>query len=332
MELVFLLYFLTIIFFSYYFKGKKYFSNYSGDNHQLFSNEKNIPLVGGMFLVMPIILINYHNFFYILIVLSIFILGLLSDRKVIVSAKQRFLIQILLIFFAVIFLDLKILSSRLLFFDNLLDLFYFNLIFTSFCLLILINGSNFIDGLNGLLLIYMTIVIYVLLDTEVKLLFEGNDSYIQFLLITLIVITALNLSNLLMLGDAGAYILSFFAGYLIILYHNSNPNISPYFFITLLWYPCYENLFSIIRKLKNKFSPLVPDNNHLHQLIYQRFNKIINNKVIANNVSSILISIINCIILLLAARYPYESNYQIKIILTSIFLYTSTFFILNSNK
>ncbi len=332
MELVFLLYFLTIIFFSYYFKGKKYFSNYSGDNHQLFSNEKNIPLVGGMFLVMPIILINYHNFFYILIVLSIFMLGLLSDRKVIVSAKQRFLIQILLIFFAVIFLDLKILSSRLLFFDNLLDLFYFNLIFTSFCLLILINGSNFIDGLNGLLLIYMTIVIYVLLDTEVKLLFEGNDSYIQFLLITLIVITALNLSNLLMLGDAGAYILSFFAGYLIILYHNSNPNISPYFFITLLWYPCYENLFSIIRKLKNKFSPLVPDNNHLHQLIYQRFNKIINNKVIANNVSSILISIINCIILLLAARYPYESNYQIKIILTSIFLYTSTFFILNSNK
>ncbi len=332
MELVFLLYFLTIIFFSYYFKGKKYFSNYSGDNHQLFSNEKNIPLVGGMFLVMPIILINYHNFFYILIVLSIFILGLLSDRKVIVSAKQRFLIQILLIFFSVIFLDLKILSSRLLFFDNLLDLFYFNLIFTSFCLLILINGSNFIDGLNGLLLIYMTIVIYVLLDTEVKLLFEGNDSYIQFLLITLIVITALNLSNLLMLGDAGAYILSFFAGYLIILYHNSNPNISPYFFITLLWYPCYENLFSIIRKLKNKFSPLVPDNNHLHQLIYQRFSKIINNKVIANNVSSILISIINCIILLLAARYPYESNYQIKIILTSIFLYTSTFFILNSNK
>ena len=155
---------------------------------------------------------------------------------------------------------------------------------------------------------------------------------IQFLLITLIVITALNLSNLLMLGDAGAYILSFFAGYLIILYHNSNPNISPYFFITLLWYPCYENLFSIIRKLKNKFSPLVPDNNHLHQLIYQRFSKIINNKVIANNVSSILISIINCIILLLAARYPYESNYQIKIILTSIFLYTSTFFILNSNK
>ncbi len=334
----FLLYFLTIIFFAIYFKKKKYLSNYSGDNHQLFTNEKNIPLVGGIFLVIPILSINYNNIFYILIILSIFMLGFLSDRKVIISAKQRFLLQIIIIFFSVIFLDLRILSSRILFFDNLLELLYFNILFTCFCLLILINGSNFIDGLNGLLLIYMTTVIYVLLDTSllldtnVKLLFESDGKYILFFIITLIVITILNLSNSLLLGDAGAYILSFFVGYLIIICHNSNPDISPYFFITLLWYPCYENLFSIIRKLKNKFSPLVPDNNHLHQLIYQRFNKIISDKVIANNASSILMSIINGIILLLAARYPYESSYQIKIILISIFLYTSTFFILNSSK
>ena len=334
----FLLYFLTIIFFAYYFKKKNYFSNYSGDSHQLFSNEKNIPLVGGIFIVIPILSINYNNVFYILIIFSIFMLGFLSDRKVIVSAKQRFLFQILLIFFSVIFLDLKILSSRILFFDNLLELFYFNILFTCFCLLILINGSNFIDGLNGLLLIYMTTVLYVLLDTSLlsntnlKLLLEIDRTYILFLVITLVVIIILNLMNSLMLGDAGAYILSFFVGYIIILCHNSNPNISPYFFIALLWYPCYENLFSILRKLKNKFSPLVPDNNHLHQLIFQRFSKVIKDKVIANNACSILINIVNGIILLLAARYPYESIYQIMIILISIFLYTSTFFILNTKS
>ncbi len=332
----FLLYFLTIIFFAIYFKKKKYLSNYSGDNHQLFSNKKNIPLIGGIFLVIPILSINYNNIFYILIILSIFTLGFLSDIKVIVSAKQRFLFQIILVFFSVIFLDLKILSSRILFFDSLLELIYLNILFTCFCLLILINGSNFIDGLNGLLLIYMTIVIYILFDnsllsnTNVKLLFESDGKHFLFLAITLIVITILNLTNSLMLGDAGAYVLSFFVGYLIIICHNSNPNISPYFFITLLWYPCYENLFSIIRKLKNKFSPLSPDNNHLHQLIYQKFNKIISDKVIANNASSILINIANFIILLLAARYPYESIYQLKIISTSIFLYTSIFFILNT--
>ena len=182
----FLLYFLTIIFFAFYFKKKNYFSNYSGDSHQLFSNEKNIPLVGGIFLVIPILSINYNNVFYILIIFSIFMLGFLSDRKVIVSAKQRFLFQIILILFSVIFLDLKILSSRILFFDNLLELFYFNILFTCFCLLILINGSNFIDGLNGLLLIYMTTVLYVLIDTSLlsntnlKLFLEIDGTYILF--------------------------------------------------------------------------------------------------------------------------------------------------------
>ena len=259
-------------------------------------------------------------------ILSIFTLGFLSDQKILVSAKKRFLFQIILIFFSVVFLDLKILSSRILYFDTLLEIFAFNIFFTSFCLLILINGSNFIDGLNGLLLIYMTTVIYILLELNLNSLIEINEPYILFLIIALILVIILNFTNTLMLGDAGAYVLSFFVGYLVIKCHNSNPNISPYFFITLLWYPCFENLFSIIRKLINNSSPLKPDNSHLHQLIYQKFNKAMyRKKVLANNASSILISVINIIILLFAARYPYETIYQIKIILSSIFLYSLTF-------
>ena len=330
---IFLLYNLFVLFLALYFKKKNFFSNYSGDNHQLFSNEKNIPLVGGIFLIIPILFISYQNIFYNLMILSIFTLGFLSDQKILVSAKKRFLFQIILIFFSVVFLDLKILSSRILYFDTLLEIFAFNIFFTSFCLLILINGSNFIDGLNGLLLIYMTTVIYILLELNLNSLIEINEPYILFLIIALILVIILNFTNTLMLGDAGAYVLSFFVGYLVIKCHNSNPNISPYFFITLLWYPCFENLFSIIRKLINNFSPLKPDNSHLHQLIYQKFNKAMyRKKVLANNASSILISVINIIILLFAARYPYETIYQIKIILSSIFLYSLTFFILKSKK
>ena len=178
----------------------------------------------------------------------------------------------------------------------------------------------------------MTTVIYILLDLNLKLLVEINEAYTIFLIITLILVVMLNITNNLMLGDTGAYILSFFVGYLIIKCHNSNPNISPYFFITLLWYPCFENLFSIIRKLKI-ISPHAPDNNHLHQLIYQRLYKVLyKNKLAANNSSSILISLTNVLILLFAARYPYETIYQIKVILISIFLYLLTFFILNFKK
>ena len=143
------------------------------------------------------------------------------------------------------------------------------------------------------------------------------------------IIILLNLSNYLMLGDAGAYILSFFVGYLIIKCHISNPNISPYFFISLLWYPCYENLFSIIRKLKSKLSPLIPDNKHLHQLIYAKLRKkIIKNKLIANNVSSLLISFTNFIIILISSINPYNSIYQIKLIIFSVFLYSFLFIVI----
>ena len=127
-----------------------------------------------------------------------------------------------------------------------------------------------------------------------------------------------------MLGDAGAYILSFFVVYLIIKCHYLNPYVSPYFFITLIWYPCFENLFSITRKLKSKFSPFTPDNNHLHQLFFQFCfkKKIIKNRLAANNtISIIFISSLN----------PYSSIYQIKLIIFSTSLYLLSFLFLKKN-
>ena len=39
---------------------------------------------------------------------------------------------------------------------------FISFIFTSFCLMVLINGSNFIDGLNGLFLGYFLIILAIL--------------------------------------------------------------------------------------------------------------------------------------------------------------------------
>ena len=135
----FLTYSIFVVLVSIFLKKKKFFLNYTGDKHQLFSNKKNIPLVGGIFLIIPLIFINYQNIVYSILLILIFLLGFLSDQKILISAKKRFLIQIALIFFSVIFLDLKILSSKLIFFDYLLKNSVFNIFFTSFCLLILIN-------------------------------------------------------------------------------------------------------------------------------------------------------------------------------------------------
>ena len=78
----------------------------------------------------------------------------------------------------------------------------------------------------------------------------------------------MNFSNQLFLGDSGSYSLSFVTGVTLINIYNLNQQITPYFIILLLWYPCFENLFSIFRKIISKKNPLKPDNGHLHYHLY----------------------------------------------------------------
>ena len=52
------------------------------------------------------------------------------------------------------------------------------------------------------------------------------------------------------MGDSGAYILGLFFGFTLIHFSNDNIDISPIYILVLLWYPAFENLFSILRKLK----------------------------------------------------------------------------------
>ena len=328
---IYLAFIVLVLPLSIYFKKKKYFSNYSGDKHQLTTNENNIPLTGGIFLIIPTILINPNNLILNFLLILIFLVGFFSDRKILTSPILRLVLQLIIILSGVIFLHLEILSSRLDFFDNILKNTYFNLLFTVFCLLILINGSNFIDGLNSLLISYLAIVIYTLINLNFvpeSIYFENNLNYFFLFLLFLII---LNFNNLLMLGDAGAYLLSFFVGYLIIKSHNIFIDVSPYFFINLIWLPCFENLFSIIRKLLSKFSPLAPDSNHLHQLIFRSLNrKFFKKKLIANNFSSFFINCFNFLALYFVAIDPYNTIYQIKLTFLFVIFYFLLFFLLKN--
>ena len=160
----YIIYSILIILISLYLKNKIFISNYTGDSHQLYSNDKNIPLIGGIFLIIPSLLINYESISYFVIVILITLAGFFSDKKILTSPKKRFIFQLTLVFFSVVLLNLEILSARIDFFDSILQVKTFNLVFTTFCLLILINGSNFIDGLNSVLLIYMIHLIFPQMD------------------------------------------------------------------------------------------------------------------------------------------------------------------------
>ena len=118
-------------------------------------------------------------------------------------------------------------------------------------------------------------------------------------------------------------------GLIIISSHISNPDISPYFFISLIWYPCFENLFSILRKLNREFSPLKPDSKHLHQLVLFFFTKKFGLKLIpSNNLSSAIICFFNFLIIYISTLNPSSTFFQIKLIAASIIFYNVSYMLL----
>ncbi len=324
----FFIYLILVTLISLFFKKKGILLNYSGDVHQSFSNKKNIPLTGGLFILIPIVFF-LNDLLINCFVVSIYLVGFFSDRKILISAKKRFLIQCLLVLLFVIIFDVKINSSRIELFDIILDNKFFAIFFSTFCLLILINGSNFIDGLNGLLILYTTIILFVLNKSDFIDNSIISDQSIELIIFILLLVFFLNIFNILMLGDSGAYLLGFFIGFLIISSHAVNPDISPYFFISLIWYPCFENLFSILRKLNREFSPLKPDSKHLHQLVLFFLTKKFNFKlVLSNNLSGGIICFFNFLIIHISTQNPGSTIFQVKLITTSIIFYIVSYILL----
>ena len=264
--------------------------------HKSFINgHKTTPLLGGFvfFLILVFFLPENYQYFTILI-FFIFLTGLLSDLDILHSPFLRIIFQTIIIVVYLFLFDNFVSSIRVDFFDNLLNIFFIKLFFTLFCILVLINGTNFIDGVNTLVVGYFILVVSnVLYLTEVKNL-DLDILLVSTCLTSLVVIYIFNFFGKIYLGDGGAYLISFVAGVTLIKFSNDNYLVSPYYIVALLWYPAYENLFSIIRKKIFKKSPSIPDNKHLHQLIYSYLDKSFNfDKNFSNTLSGILICLYN---------------------------------------
>jgi len=313
-----------IFYINHFFKKKKIISNYLGNSHQKFLGEKSIPLTGGIYLIFFIAIVlkeNYLTLYFFLF--SLFLIGISSDTKFISSPAKRLIIQTLLTIFFVYLLDLYVSETRVYFIDALLVNFYFGIFFFSFCLIILMYGSNFIDGLNGLVLGYYLIVLIILYNLGLLDYLDIDKNLIDFFLYLVIVLLIFNLFNLFYLGDSGAYLLSTFVGSILIIIYNQNQTFSPFFVVLLLWYPCFENLFSIIRKFKFKKSPIHADSNHLHQLIFYSFKKKFKtSNIISNNCSSLMINLYNLVILSLGSLNIFNTQFLIFLIMLNIIIYT----------
>jgi len=302
------------------------------------SSNKETPLIGSIYFPLSFFIISFfykiyesNNLIYFIILFSG--LGLLGNFEKILSSKKRLFFQIILIILFTYISNLEIDSVGVTIFDELLNFYFINILFTSFCLVLLINGTNFIDGINlnvSLYFLATLLTVYFIIDTNIENLEIINFSEInllKYLIVSLIVFILFNSFGFCFLGDGGCYVVGVLSSIIIIKFINfSETFTSPFLAPLILWYPCYETLFSIITKKK----PFEADTLHLHILVFKYLKKKMNykNKFI-NSLSGITMNIINLPIFLIG--YLFYDNSIILIISLFLFnlLYLSIYFFIN---
>jgi len=287
------------------------------------------PLSGGIFVFLSILtlsVLNINNIFNINILINfllILTLGIFSDINKNFSPKLRIIIQLLLIIIFVYSNDLLVFRTNIDVIDLFLNTKIFAYFFTIFCIITLLNGFNFMDGVNGLVSGYILITLFTL---NLILHNSGNDIQIMYLILIYLVFFIFNVFGKSFLGDSGIYLSSFLVSFLIIKIINENNFLSPILAVSVLWYPAFENLFTILRRIKNKKITYYPDKIHLHSLILRKLqnrNKS-NNNILNNSLSGIII-LIFLIPNFVIAYFYYDKSYYL---FTSVLVYVSFYLVL----
>ena len=185
---------LIIFFIFVYFVFKKYEilqENVNYSDHKKLGKANKAPiLIGGLFIVtFLLVFLPINLIFFKITSILIFLIGILSDKNIISSPKLRLFFQISVIFFLVHFEKLNIVRVNIDFIDYLLNINYLNYFFTIFCFAVLINGSNFLDGLNGLISGYFILVlvsIFYISNYHINLSNDINDLINLLLVMTTI--------------------------------------------------------------------------------------------------------------------------------------------------
>ena len=319
---IFFTLFSTIII-NYFLTKKKILLDKKYSSHKSFLNKDTVPLSGGIIFLLSIcIFYPSEDYLFKLTLCAIFLIGVFSDLNIISSPVKRIIIQSFIVLVFLYIDQTYIQSIRWLLLDHYLQNTFFGYLFSLVCFVVLINGTNFMDGVNTLVIGYFLIVTLVILYIATNFNLELNFILIKIISIILSVIFLFNFFGKLFLGDGGSYLIAFVLGYFLINFSNANEAVSPYFVACMLWYPAYENLFSIIRKIINKDSPTVADNRHLHQMLFVFIKKNFSysNKAL-NTISGLIINFFNIIFFIYAAYYFDNTKKLILLIIVSIFLY-----------
>ena len=275
-------------------------------------HESAISTAGGTGIFISLLILNFYFFFfkniffleYLSFCTLFFLLGFVDDAKIKVKPLIRLTLMIAFLIILVKYNDIYLKYTGIEVLNNWLESSkMFSLIFICLCFLFVINGTNLIDGYNGLLGFHSLIIFINLF--AVNYLSDNKDlaNLLFFVILILLIFLKFNFPKAkIFLGDSGSYILGAFIALSVIETSIANPTISPFYFCILLFYLFFEVFFSFIRKITiEKMSPLFPDKKHLHMLIYKNFLNKNKDKLKSNYYVSVIINLIYLILIMPAA-------------------------------
>lgn len=305
------------------------------EKHKSLLRIDNLTPLSGTYFFLPIIILIFYDLeiLTLLCCVFLFLLGSIADLKIVSSYKLRLVFQF--IFLSVFFYFSKdlFIDTRILVLNNLMNYNLVRILSCTFFFMVLINGFNLIDGTNCLCTLNTFIIIIFILLVINRLNIEYFNYEISILAISSFVFLYFNFFGKNFLGDGATYGSGFLLGYLLLNLSLLEHRISPYFIANLLWYPAFENLFSIIRRNISKKNNYLPDNDHLHHLIFKSFEKKFfkKNKFILSSLTGLSL---NTFLLLgyYIGYYYYNNTYvQLLLILNGIIFYLITYYTLKKN-
>ena len=221
-----------------------------------------------------------NTFINILIPIS-FLMSLIGmiDDKMNLNAGGKLSLQILPIFYLILFQDLALKSIGVYYqFEIILNIL--SLPISLLSILFLINSFNYFDGIDGTLGISaistFLILFFLISDESLKLFF-------LIIIITIFFFLIFNFSVFklpkLFLGDSGSLYLGFIVSFILI--YLANKNLSHP--ILLTWSIAifvFEFISINIIRIKKKINILQPGKDHLHHLLYKNTKSIFKTNLI----------------------------------------------------
>jgi len=289
MKLVYFYSFFSLIINFFLFKKYKFltecFNIYDLPDFKRKLHKTKISAVGGTILIINIILsfiffyytnlnflssLNFNtflnSFYFLIFLISLYLVGLMDD-KFNLNAATKIIFFSFLSYLTIITNDLFLVKNlRFEYFNKVIDLNHFAIVFSTLSIVIAINAFNMYDGIN------LQSSTYFLILFTTFLFF--NFSYINLgIIFFLIFFIYYNNNNFMFLGNSGVYILGLICSITLIHMYNKN-NLFVEDILVFLLLPILDFIRLFFLRIKKNKNPMIGDKLHIQHIMIKKFSNL----------------------------------------------------------